>query len=165
MSLQYALFTLDSRCHWAYNDKRLVPNTCMHPDTQRPSNRDTPQVTQNKHLHSLQRRGISQNTTKHPLNPKSKRLAMDTQRNPTQRQDHADHGVYAQTISHHRRASRKGGPGDKSGMHIPRLITLLSTHHSPTTVNRKARVFTMGTVKLNSAINPRVSFAPLVITQ
>lgn len=32
-------------------------------------------------------------------------------------------------------------------------MTLPSTHHSPTTVNRNASVFTIGTVRLNSAIH------------
>lgn len=40
---------------------------------------------------------------------------------------------------------------EKRTGNIPRLITLLSTHHSPMTVKRKAKVLTMGTVKLNSA--------------
>lgn len=33
----------------------------------------------------------------------------------------------------------------------PRLMTFFSTHHSPITVKRNARVLTMGTVKLSSA--------------
>lgn len=36
------------------------------------------------------------------------------------------------------------------GRNKPRLITLLSTHQSPTTVNKNANVFTIGTVKLSS---------------
>jgi hypothetical protein len=34
---------------------------------------------------------------------------------------------------------------------LRRLMTFFSTHHSPTTVKRKASVLTIGTVKLNSA--------------
>jgi hypothetical protein len=34
--------------------------------------------------------------------------------------------------------------------YIPRLMTFFSTHHSPITVKRKARLLTIGTVKLNS---------------
>lgn len=33
---------------------------------------------------------------------------------------------------------------------IPRLITFLSTHHSPATVNKKAKELVIGTVRLNS---------------
>lgn len=51
------------------------------------------------------------------------------------------------------RVSRGGGKRKRTaarGGDVPRLITLLSTHHSPTTVKRKARVLTMGTVRLSS---------------
>src|SRR5690348_15540326 len=42
---------------------------------------------------------------------------------------------------------------------IPRLMTLPSTHHSPTTVNKNATVLTIGTVRLSSVpfIPPTVS--------
>jgi hypothetical protein len=36
-------------------------------------------------------------------------------------------------------------------------MTFLSTHHSPNTVNRKAKVFTIGTIKLNSVIEPALA--------
>lgn len=35
---------------------------------------------------------------------------------------------------------------------LPLLITFCSTHQSPSTVKRNARVLTIGTVKLNSAL-------------
>lgn len=37
-----------------------------------------------------------------------------------------------------------------TGPCLPLLMTLPSTNHSPRTVNRKAMVLTMGTVKLSS---------------
>lgn len=42
-------------------------------------------------------------------------------------------------------------PVGPAGVNIPLLITFLSTHHSPSTVNMNASEFVMGTVKLNSA--------------
>lgn len=38
-------------------------------------------------------------------------------------------------------------------IHVSRVITLPSAHHSPNTVNRNARELVIGTVKLNSASN------------
>lgn len=49
-----------------------------------------------------------------------------------------------------RRRQARGGDTGQGG-HKPRLMTLPSTHHSPSTVNRNAREFTMGTVRLSSA--------------
>jgi len=75
---------------------------------------------------------------------------MNTQRNAPNRQDHSNHGILAEPL-----ANLKEVPGIKGSQ--PLLMILLSTHHSPITVNKKARVFTIGTVKLNSSLSSRLA--------
>lgn len=48
-------------------------------------------------------------------------------------------------------ANRRGVFSSLERPHLPRLMTFFSTHQSPMTVKRNAKVLTMGTVKLNSS--------------
>ena len=59
-----------------------------------------------------------------------------------QDQNHADPRIYLRSVHCSAVANRP--------QCIPLVITLPSTYHSPNTVNRKAKEFVMGTVKLSS---------------
>ena len=78
--------------------------------------------------------------------PRLRRLAVDTQSNSCERQYHSDGGFC-------RRLGSRAGGGTRPKLEtcaVPLLMTFLSIHHSPMTVNKNAKVFTMGTVKLSS---------------
>lgn len=70
--------------------------------------------------------------------------------------------LYTETDSHEREGHAHGGVclggqvcgvvWSELGRDLLRLMTLPSTYHSPRTVKKKARVLTMGTVKLSSAV-------------
>jgi hypothetical protein len=70
-------------------------------------------------------------------------FTLHTQANADEGKEHAESRFCA--------GSAHGLGGHEDMPDSPLLMTFFSTHHSPSTVKRKARVFTMGTVKLSSA--------------
>src|SRR4051812_44284528 len=76
-------------------------------------------------------------------------LALHTESNPADGQYHSQHSfliVFGQrSVCKAKQVSRhRGGCGGGRSQCVPRLMTFFSTHHSPMTVKRNARVLTMG---------------------